>query len=164
MDKKEKQREKFKNAILYFVRYCNTKDLGATKLNKLMYYLDFLHYRDFKVSVTGADYTNKDYGPVPDSINSIIVSLQKERKLKVDKKVLGGKNGVTKMEYTGIEKPNMSFFNDKEEKTLKGVCKKFKKYATDKIVAQTHLEAPWFYSKKGDKINFKYAQSIEVKL
>ena len=65
---------------------------------------------------------------------------------------------------TGIEKPNMSFFNDKEEKTLKGVCKKFKKYATDKIVAQTHLEAPWFYSKKGDRINFKYAQSIEVKL
>ena len=55
MDKKEKQREKFKNAILYFVRYCNTKDLGATKLNKLMYYLDFLHYRDFKVSVTGAE-------------------------------------------------------------------------------------------------------------
>ncbi len=164
MDKKEKQREKFKNAILYFVRYCNTKDLGATKLNKLMYYLDFLHHRDFKVSVTGDYYINNKYGPVPNSIKPIISSLKRSGKLVVIKQILDGQDCVTKKEYTGKENPDMSFFNKEEKKTLMGVCKKFKGYSTKEIVAQTHLEAPWFYSKKGDKINFKYAQSIEVKL
>ena len=47
------QQTKYENAILYFVQRCNTHYLGATKLNKLLYYLDFLHYRDEGAIVTG---------------------------------------------------------------------------------------------------------------
>ena len=38
----------------------------------------------------------------------------------------------------------------------------FKTYDTEKIVAQTHLEAPWFYSEPGEKIDYEYAHSLEV--
>jgi len=45
-------KEKYINALLYFIENCNNKFLGKTKLNKLFYYLDFIYYRDHKVSVT----------------------------------------------------------------------------------------------------------------
>lgn len=57
------RREKLINAILFFAertRYC-----GKIKLIKLLYLLDFEHYRQTGRSVTGLDYHAWQMGPVP---------------------------------------------------------------------------------------------------
>lgn len=55
--------QKIINAIIYFVK--KTKDCKKTKLFKLFYYLDFIHFKRFGLSVTGYDYITMPYGPVP---------------------------------------------------------------------------------------------------
>ena len=57
------EREKLINAILYFAHH--TKHLGKIKLFKLLYLLDFEHFRQTGRSVTGLDYRAWKYGPVP---------------------------------------------------------------------------------------------------
>jgi len=57
------EREKLINAILYFAR--ETKYLGKIKLFKLLYLLDFEHFRQTGRSVTGLDYQAWKFGPVP---------------------------------------------------------------------------------------------------
>ncbi|MBV6341499.1 Panacea domain-containing protein [Candidatus Magnetobacterium casense] len=59
-------REKLINAIVYFLT--NTRNCGIAKLCKLLYYLDFLHFRETGRSVTGLSYYAWDFGPVPQEL------------------------------------------------------------------------------------------------
>lgn len=47
------ERQKLVEAVLYFAT--NVKKLGKVKLFKLLYFLDFEHFRDTGRSVTGMD-------------------------------------------------------------------------------------------------------------
>lgn len=58
-----RDREKLINAVLYFAH--NTKHCGKIKVLKLLYLLDFEHFRQTGRSVTGMDYLAWKMGPVP---------------------------------------------------------------------------------------------------
>lgn len=60
---KNRDRDKFVQAILYFAH--NTRALGKVKLFKLLYLLDFEHFRQTGRSVTGLEYRAWKMGPVP---------------------------------------------------------------------------------------------------
>jgi len=60
---KSHDREKLINAAIYFA--ANTRHCGKIKLIKLLYLLDFEHYRQTGVSVTGQEYLAMKMGPVP---------------------------------------------------------------------------------------------------
>ena len=52
--------------MVYFSR--NTRSCGKTKLFKLLYFLDFIHFRETGKSVTGLNYYAWDKGPVPQDL------------------------------------------------------------------------------------------------
>lgn len=56
-------REKLINAAIYFAK--NTRFCGKIKLIKLLYLLDFEHFRQTGASVTGQEYRAMKMGPVP---------------------------------------------------------------------------------------------------
>jgi len=58
-----RHREKFIQAILYFAHH--TRALGKIKLFKLLYLLDFEHFRQTGRGVTGLEYRAWKMGPVP---------------------------------------------------------------------------------------------------
>ena len=58
-----RDREKLVNAIVFFAS--NTRHCGKTKLFKLLYLLDFHHFRATGRSVTGLEYRAWKHGPVP---------------------------------------------------------------------------------------------------
>jgi len=58
-----RNREKLINVIGYFAS--NTRHCGKVKLFKLLYLLDFTHFRETGRSVTGLDYQAWKMGPVP---------------------------------------------------------------------------------------------------
>jgi len=56
-------RQRLINAVLFFAK--NTNYCGKIKLFKLLYLLDFEHFRQTGKSVTGYDYQAWKFGPVP---------------------------------------------------------------------------------------------------
>jgi len=160
---KKLNKNKYKNAVLYFVSNCNNIYLGKTKLNKLFYYLDFISHRDTKKSITGDVYVHDRLGPVPSKLLvEIIPELKKEGKLDiVETSTL--KNGETfiSWSFNALDKPNLECFEDSELRLLENICHEFKNWSSDKIIEQTHFEAPWFYSNPNKKINFDYSYDID---
>lgn len=154
----EINKEKYQNAILYFVKYCNNQYLGATKLNKLLYYLDFIAYRDRQKSITGDLYVHKQYGPVPAEVDEVLTAMKAKGTLEVQK--IDYKGGET-FKYSSDKDPNLSAFDDYEKGLLEKVCQEFNLWPTEKMVNQTHLEAPWFYSKPFEVVDYKYSKDIE---
>lgn len=54
---------KIVNGITHFVKH--TKNVGRTKLFKLLFFWDFIHFKKFGKSVTGYEYYTYPFGPVP---------------------------------------------------------------------------------------------------
>jgi uncharacterized phage-associated protein len=150
----------YKNAILYFIKYCNNKYLHATKLNKLLYYLDFVYFRDKKESVTGDIYIHEGYGPVPSKIDEILAGLKEDGS--IDAKAVSYKDGeLVEFELKNSKSFDEKSFSEDQKKLLKQICDEFGSWPTEKIVAQTHLEAPWFYSKPYEVVDYEYAKDID---
>ena len=150
----------YKNALLFFIKYCNNQYLHATKLNKLLYYLDFIYFRDHKKSVTGDVYIHQGYGPVPSRVDEVLVALQREGA--IETKTVDYKDGeLVRFELKDGKQFNESVFSSDQKKLLKQICDEFGSWPTEKIVAETHLEAPWFYSKPYEIVNYAYAHDID---
>ena len=59
-------RSRFRELILYCALKSEThRFFGATKLNKCLFYADFLAYRALGTSITGAEYLALEHGPAP---------------------------------------------------------------------------------------------------
>lgn len=70
--------EKFRNLILYLAHRCkDDMHFGATKLNKLLYYCDFMAFAKLGEPITGAEYQRLEQGPAPRE-------LVKERRILID--------------------------------------------------------------------------------
>ncbi len=150
----------YKNAVLYFIKYCNNQYLHKTKLNKLLYYLDFISVRDHKKSVTGDIYTHQEYGPVPAHADEILTALKIGGA--IDTEIASFKDGEL-INFTLKDESQFdeSVFSTDKKKLLKNICDEFGSWPTEKIVTQTHLEAPWFYSKPYEIVDYAYAQDID---
>lgn len=141
------QNERLKNAIIYFVQHDKTVKL--TKLMKLLYYLDFRHYRNTGYSVTGQTYTAWPMGPVP-------VGMWQELKEYRDnglglQSVIKLKQAPQSMDSFGFDlslignqKFSDYYFSQNEKRELERVSEMFLTYPAKTMVSATHEKGkPW---------------------
>ena len=58
--------EKFRELVLYIATECKEHPFfGATKLNKILFFSDFIAYEQLGAPITGAEYVALEYGPGP---------------------------------------------------------------------------------------------------
>ena len=113
-----------------------------------------------KIAVTGDIYTHKEYGPVPSRVDEILAALKNEEV--IDTETVGYKDGeLIRFEFKDPKKLDESVFLLQQKNLLKQICDEFGNWSTEKIVAQTHLEAPWFYSKPYETVDYAYARDID---
>jgi hypothetical protein len=63
---KKKDDTRLRELILYIAERCQYQEkFGATKLNKVLFYSDFLAYAKFGKPITGEEYFKLQYGPAP---------------------------------------------------------------------------------------------------
>lgn len=151
-------REKLINAIIYFVT--NTKHCGKIKLLKLLYFLDFKHFKQTGNSVTGLDYYTWDFGPVP---KNLYEELSGEMKPDLKKAIK-----VTKIndffKITQKIKFNPDFFTKREMEILKQLGFIYKDVKTDDMTEITHMyNQPWSKTlkEKGKYQKIDYLLSID---
>jgi uncharacterized phage-associated protein len=134
------KREKLLNAIVYFLK--NTKHCGKTKIFKLLYFLDFLHFKETAQSVTGLRYSAWDNGPAPADLFQELKCPEEdfEKCIFVPKDTGSG-------EFFGM-KPKQRFddthFSERQLRLLEELAFIFKEVQADDIVEVSHLpNQPW---------------------
>lgn len=71
--------ENFKELILYIAQESEyDPNFGATKLNKVLFFCDFLAYRAHGKSITGQRYFKLPYGPAPRALKPALSELLAE--------------------------------------------------------------------------------------
>jgi len=149
------------NAIIFFATH--TKYCGKTKLLKLLYFLDFKHFKQTGRSVTGLDYFAWRMGPVP---KDLFGELSDEMNPDL-------KAAIHKLSEEGFQKirPKKQFddqyFSLKEIKLLEEISFIFEDAKADDMVESTHLKnEPWDQTlkQKGEfkKIDYMLAVDSEI--
>lgn len=72
--------ERTKTLAHYIITRCEPSRLGATRLNKVMWFADLEHYRRTGRTVSGqTSYEKRQFGPVPNGILPALDALRNER-------------------------------------------------------------------------------------
>lgn len=154
-------REKLINAIVFFAQ--NTRYCGKTKLLKLLYFLDFKHFKQTGRPVTGLDYFAWKMGPVPKELfKEISGNMRPDLKSAIDVLPAEGFQQILPK-----KKFDHRHFSKKELGLLKDISFIFKDAQADAMVESTHLtNKPWDRTliEKGEfqKIDFMLAIDSEI--
>jgi hypothetical protein len=77
--------EKFRELIVYIADRCaDDPTFGDTKLNKILYFADFLGYSDLGQPITGARYQKLEHGPAAVALRPVRDELEREGAVSVD--------------------------------------------------------------------------------
>lgn len=128
--------QKFANMVLFFIVNAPFK----VRLNKLLFYADFMHYKYFGFSITGCKYAAIDMGSVPDQYAYIFGLLESEKYLKTKLVKIKDKEHD---KFVAINQFDKSLFNADELNTLNEVLKRFKDVTTQELMKIAHGEIAW---------------------
>lgn len=111
--KKEFQfdRQKFKAVVHYICAHCTPEELGAVKLNKVLYYSDMLRYAATGVPLTGEMYRKQQFGPVASHLPWALSDLQRDGAVRVREV---NYFGYPKKEYVSEKAPDSTYLTVEE--------------------------------------------------
>ena len=139
---------KVSQAIAYFEQHIG--NLYKTKLNKLLFYADFLAYQQYGYSITGLQYRAIQYGPVPAEYERLYLRLQDDSRVIIEER--NGKED----QYVEVYHPNAPFdeseFTAEELQIFGSVVQLFGRKHTSDIVHLSHEEPAWKENEGGRQL------------
>jgi uncharacterized phage-associated protein len=151
------RKEKLIHAATYFLK--NTKYCGKTKLCKLLYYLDFMHFRETGRSVTGLVYQAWQFGPYPSDFGS---QLDQSASNGFPLLAIKSESGFTEIKSKVSFDPD--WFSQRELKLLAKVAEIFKEARAEHVVEASHLpNHPWdkTIKEKGEFSEIDYMLALD---
>ena len=113
----------------------------VTKMNKLLFYADFIHYKNHGYGITGITYKALPFGPVPEHWGPLYGSLPG---IDMEEYVYpSGQSGI-KLEATD---DTDNILNESEMSTIEKVCTLFSNMSAGEISQTSHLERGWIDNK-----------------
>ena len=154
--------DKLQNMILYVVKRLNGEFI--TKLNKIFWYCDFLHFKETSVSITGAQYVRLQYGPVPNGYDFITDMMQSDGLLDKKEIIFDTEKDVVGEKLSALVEPDEGIFSQKEIEVMNFVTDTFHNYTATKIKDKSHQETAYTKSEDGDIISYEYAKDLSLSL
>lgn len=132
-------RSRQRNAIVYFAR--NTAACGKVKLFKLLYLLDFEHFRETGKSVTGYIYEAWKFGPVPVELMEEWEEFEQDLNEVVEivpEKVIDFTRETVKVK-SGIEFDDDNF-TPRQMKIIQALAEKYRDTLSPAMIDVTHQQ------------------------
>jgi uncharacterized phage-associated protein len=149
--------QKLLNGIKFFIK--NTKNVGRTKLFKLLYFWDFIHFKRYGTSVTGLDYHSFPFGPVPKDLYDKILSDSLPEIYYSHFKIVEDKYEENEDKFRHFrfllknKTIDLDWLTPNELKVLKDVSFIFKETTAKEMTEITHLKnTPWSNTYEKGKI------------
>lgn len=151
-----REREKLINAVLFFAE--NTEYCGKVKLFKLLYFLDFEHFKLTGRSVTGLDYYAWRMGPVPTQLFDEMQSPEHDMAEALEFTEIPVYQGrSTMIKVTPKAEFSAEHFTKREIKLMQSLAAEYASTKAEEMIEATHLEnMPW------DKVFNKERRQQEI--
>ncbi len=130
--------EKVANYIIFFAREANPL---KTRMNKLMFYSDFLNYKRSGYSISGCNYRAIQMGPVPSHFRELFGILESKGYINIEDEIFD--HGGIGERFFPRKEFNKHLFTSEELACMKYTVKAFTKTRTKQIIQLSHEEPAW---------------------
>ena len=149
---------KVRETIAYFAEM---PDMFVTKLAKLMFYADFLHYREHTTSITGLAYAHAPQGPIPDRYERIRDDVIENAVVEIQERFGDSWAG----EVLVAQRPaDLGAFSESELAVLRAVKKQLGAKTSKRLSELSHAETAWITTEMGERIPYETATGLSIPL
>lgn len=142
------------NTVLFFTREGELK----SKLNKLLFYTDFKHFKEYTLSITGLRYVHLPYGPVPDNYSMYYATMFSKGLVEFVEQVYS-ERCVGEL-IKAVKAPDLNVFSPSELRVMASVAEDFKGYTASWIQDRSHNEKAYQQTRDGEIISYTYANDL----
>lgn len=130
------------------------------KMNKLLFYADFLHFKKHGHSITGARYVAIQMGPVPDNFDGLFNEARLQKYIQIKYHTFD--SGNVGEQFLPGEKKADDLLKAEELATLEQVFQAFVKADTAQMINITHQEKGWIDNEKENHlIDYRYGFDLK---
>lgn len=155
--KREFDLERLVQMILCFTHLGEWK----TKLNKLLFYSDFLAFKELGRSISGTRYVRGSYGPIPDQFQQLFAALMESEILTAREEFLPDDRPVEKLVAKRVF--DRTKFSKSELEILEFVYNFFKNKTAKHAVGLSHEESAYIEAGEGESLSYSFASSLKLK-
>ena len=141
---------KVRQMILYFLGHMNVG--YKTALNKLMFYADFLMYREHCVGISGLSYSALPYGNVPNNFKVLYGIFDEVEEIDDERPY-----------FKPLTVCDLSIFSENEVRVLEYVAEKMAKQASTALSETNHLEDAWLKYKHDTKLLVPFSEAFSLR-
>ncbi len=147
-------REKFKSVVHYVCATCEPSQLGAVKLNKVLYFSDMVHFATRGVPITGAAYRKRQFGPATNQLLPVLRELYEFGAIDIEEVDYFG---YLKKQYTSCRPPNTARLNADEKALLDDAIDFVCRNNTAKTISEFSHNRAWEIAEPGAELPYHSA-------
>ena len=147
--------QRFKELLLFIAaRSEGDETFGATKLNKLLFFSDFLAYRKLGKSITNAKYQRLPKGPAPRKLKPAVRELEEANDVV---QVTRDAFGYSQSRIIARRDSDLTLFSAEEVGVVTEVLQRFRGMNATQISDYSHEFAGWQLAEDGEDIPYSTA-------
>ena len=151
-DDNERTRERLRELILYISeRSSSDIKFGATKLNKILYYSDFVSFKRYGRPITGAQYMRLNHGPVPTHLLPERIKMIENGEIIIEKRDYYTQ---TQDVVRPLRPANIDLFTTREIALVDGIIKELWEMDANEVSARSHKRG-WEAANERDAIPYE---------
>ena len=151
--------EKVAHFVLFFAEKVRPM---KTRLNKLLFYGDFLNFRETGFAISGCNYRAIPYGPVPSHFHELFGILETENYIRIEQEL--SEQGNIGERFAAARPFDPTLFSEAELENMQKVVDTFEDVRTKQLIEFSHQEEGWEKSQeKRELINYQeYAFQLKA--
>jgi DNA-binding XRE family transcriptional regulator len=137
--------------LISLILFFSDKGISQTRLQKALFYSDFLSFKAVGISLTGLYYRKFPFGPYSEAINKVSDDLIRYKKM------------TRKLDHLMVSqvKSNLDFLNEIQLKIIEKVKNYIQKNDAKVVSEESHLHNGWIQTPDFGKISYEYALEME---
>lgn len=146
--------KKFAELLIYIASKCSDDaSFGATKLNKILFFSDFLAYANLGESITGAAYQKLDHGPAPRELLPALDVLRENMDAVVQ---VSNAHGYKQKRLVALRSPVLGLFSANEIAIVDDVIEGLRDRNASEVSRLSHiLSIGWKLAKMRETIPYE---------
>ncbi len=139
--------------IIYFSNHSHKK-IYKTKLNKLLFYSQFLYYKEYGVKLIDYDFIRDFHGPTINELDTLLNKYKEINAIELENTQFGTviNSKININEYT--------MYTENEKRILEKVIEKFKDHTSANISDYSHKESLWLNTPHKEVIAIERANEL----
>lgn len=150
----QEAKDRLRELVLHVASRCeNDRTFGAVKLNKILFYADFISFAEYGEPITGVRYKKYPLGPVPTVLKRVREKMEADGEIVIRKRTY---YGGTQHRVIPIREPSFEKLGARDIALVDHIIDTFADHGGGDISELSHDRA-WRNASKGDTIPYEAA-------